>query len=227
MPVALVCSSAPLEAELHETVLGRDDVERRTAASAEDGLRSAFEVRPDVVLVDCELPEAARLVHTLRRDARTRGVSIVVLAREDFSPAEIELMASGANAVLRLPPGPEWGERLPRLMSVPARKDVRLPVYFEIEARSGMGGVEAGLGTAINISASGLLVESDFAFELGDVVDLRFQLPDAQRAVVGSGRVVRRASARRYGVEFFGLEGDGAEDVRRFVASQAETADKG
>jgi CheY-like chemotaxis protein len=217
MPVALLCSGAPLEEQLRETALWREDVERRQAASADEALRSAFDQRPDVVVVDCELPEATRLVTALRRDARTRGVSIVVLAREDFSPAEVELMASGANAVLRLPCGPEWAERLPRLMSVPARKDVRLPVYFEIEARSGMG-VESGLGTALNISASGLLIDSEFGFELGDVVDVRFQLPDSKSAVVGSGRVVRRAGPRRYGIEFFGLEGEGAEDVRRYVS---------
>jgi CheY-like chemotaxis protein len=216
MPLALLCMAASLDEALRETALWREDVERRQAATADEALRSALEQRPDIVVLDCELPEAVRLVTSLRRDPRTRGVSIAVLAREDFSPAEVELIASGANAVLRLPPDAEWAERLPRLMSVPSRRDVRLPVYFEIEARSGIG-VESGLATALNVSASGLLVEAEFGFELGDVLDVRFQLPETGAAVVGSGRVVRRAGVRRYGIEFFGLEGDGAEQVRRFV----------
>ncbi len=216
MPVALLCSPVPLDGDLQETALWRQDVERRHASSADEALQGALDRRPDIVIIDRDLPGAARLIAALRRDPRTRSVSIAVLARDDLDPTEVELMASGANAILRLPPDAEWAERLPRLMSVPGRKEVRLPVYFEIEARSGIG-VESGLATVLNLSSSGMLVESDFGLQIGDVLDLRFRLPDHAAPVVGSGRVVRRAAANRFGVEFFGLEGDGAEAVRRLV----------
>ena len=40
---------------------------------------------------------------------------------------------SEANAILRLPAGPEWNGRLERLMAVPVRKDARFPVSFDVQ----------------------------------------------------------------------------------------------
>jgi CheY-like chemotaxis protein len=226
MPIALLCSAWPLEEELRETALWRQDVERRMAASSDEALQKALDSRPDIVALDRDLPGALRLVAALRRDQRTRTVSIAVLARGDMRASEVELMASGANAILRLPPDAEWADRLPRLMSVPARRDVRLPVYIEIEARSGIG-VESGLATVVNLSVSGMLLETDFRLELGDVLDLRFRLPDSTGPVVGSGRVVRRGATHRFALEFFGLEGEGADEVRRFVEARHGSASRG
>ena len=216
MACALICSAAPLDDELGSTLLWREELERRCVQTADEALRTACGSPPEVVVIDRDLAGATQLVSSLRRDPRTRRVSVVVVARTDFEAVEVDLLEAGANAILRLPASPEWDDRLARLIAVPVRREVRLPVQFELEARAGSG-VQAAVALALNLSMSGVLLETDFDLKVGDDIDLRFHLAELDVTIVGCGRVVRHAGRRRYGVEFYGLEGEGAELVRRYV----------
>src|SRR5688572_9425493 len=130
MPIALLCSEGPL-AELRETVLGRQDVDRRFARTLEDVKRIARDTRPDIAVVDGALDNVREVIRGLRK--YPRQVSIVAIARKPTRAHEIELMEAGANAVLVPPPDAEWDETLSRLSAVPPRKHARVPVYFETE----------------------------------------------------------------------------------------------
>src|SRR5574341_2122964 len=99
MPLALVCSEADLDADLSRTLLWRDGIERHEAAGFEQARLMALAARPDLVLVDRDLPRAAALVGALRQDETTRAASIAVLARGEFDTVlELELLEAGANA---------------------------------------------------------------------------------------------------------------------------------
>jgi DNA-binding response OmpR family regulator len=219
MPSALICTQADFSAELADTLLWRNGFERHLASRLEDARTMAIAARPDIVLVDGELPRADALLAQLRSDPATRNLSLVVIARGDFGPAEVALLEAGANAILRLPPGPEWDERLTRLMQVPARKEARFPVQFAIEATVGPGLSIAAL--AVNVSLHGILMESNIAVSVGDELALLLWLPDGADEFTGAGRVVRQATAKQYGVEFQRLDGDGPERVLRFVGGRA------
>lgn len=216
MAGALICSLDPLDDELGSTLLWREELERRRAETAEEALQAAFGGPPEIVVIDRDLAGATQLVSSLRRDARTRRVSIVVVARTDFEAVEVDLLEAGANAILRLPASPEWDDRLARLITVPVRREVRLPVQFELETRAGSG-VQTAVALALNLSMSGVLLETDYDLKVGDDIDLRFHLVELDATIVGCGRVVRHAGRRRYGIEFYGLEGEGPELVRRYV----------
>src|SRR5262245_8852290 len=134
MPVALLISPSPLDGELGHTLLWRHDVERHTAGRLEEVRTMAVAAHPDIVVLDRDLPRAEQVVRAIREEPSTRGASLVILARSDFSPDEVGLLEAGANAVLRLPAGPEWDERLTRLLAVPVRKEARFPVHIEVDA---------------------------------------------------------------------------------------------
>jgi len=219
MITILFCSVESLDGPLGGTLLGRQEVDRRIAHSADEAQRIAKETELDIVFVDRDLPRGSELISALRKDPQMRRVPIVVLADADFETVEVDLLSAGAWAVLRLPLDTEREDRLARLLSVPSRKDVRIEVSFEIEARDAAG-ITSALGMALNLSARGTLMESDFPLQLGDVLDLRFQLPGADHAILGCGRVVRRGGRHRFGLEFYGLEGEGADEVQRFVISK-------
>jgi CheY-like chemotaxis protein len=222
MPTVLVCSASPLDDDLSQTVLSRDDVIQHLASTVEDAVEKAAALMPDLVLVDRDMPAADRVVSALRRDARARRTSIVVIARGELDPVEVELLEHGANAILRLPVAGEWDERLERLMQVPMRRETRLQVSFEVEARTGSG-VEGSTATALNLSVSGMLIDSAaFALHIGDDIDFSFQLPGGDVTIRGCGRVVRQAGRTQFGLEFYGLEGDGRDQIEAWVASRAE-----
>ena len=215
MPQVLICAPAGRETELAGTPLWRADMERHVASGVEEALL-AVASRPDLVAVDRDLPRAAELVAALRADPATRRSSIVVLARGDHDPLEVELLECGANAVLRLPPGPDWETRLRELLAVPVRRQARLAVRLRVEGfRAGGVPVE---GVALDLSQTGMLLEVRTALRPGDDLDLRFHTPD-KALVEARGRVVRQASPVRYGVQFASLGTAERDRIRRFVES--------
>jgi PilZ domain len=216
MPVALICSEVSLEKDLGRTLLWRDHIERYIANRADQARLVALATRPDIIVVDRDLPDAAQLLAGLRDDETTRRRSVLIMARGDFEVTEIALMDAGANAILRVPAGPEWDARLERLMSVPVRRAIRFPVQFAIDALPPRGGSPMpALG--LNVSVHGVLLESSLTLAVGDEVGLVFRLPGQQGLVSSKGWVVREASTTLYGLEFGRFDGDGRERVAHFV----------
>ncbi len=220
MPTVLLCSTSDLKGDLGETLLWREDIERHVAARGEDARTLALAARPQMVVVDRDLPRARDLIADLRRDPATRPLSIVVLGRGDFDSVEVELLEAGANAILRLPAGPEWDDRLVRLIQVPIRKDSRFAVHFEVEADTGFPRT-SGLALALNLSVRGMLIQCSLPLGVGDDLDLSFRLFETDPAVTARGRVVRQTRGERFGVEFHRFAGDGEERVAQFVGALA------
>ena len=214
---AVLLSPLDLSSELGDTVLFRRNVERLLASRAEDVQRLASSGRIDIVVVDSALPGAAGVVGVLRQDPATRATAIVALGRSEFGFGHLDLLEAGANAILPLPPGHDWDDRLTRLINVPVRATTRFPVDMAIE-----GGLLNGLclsGRTLNLSVHGLLLECPHPLEVGQ--DLRFSLemPGAGGAVRGTGTVVRVAGENCFGVELTHVDGDGRVRIKRYVES--------
>jgi CheY-like chemotaxis protein len=219
MPVALILSEAPLERELGRTVLWGRNTERRLARTLDELRHHVAAQRPDIIVVDQSFPEAAAAVAELRQDGRTRSVSMVALARGDFDSSEIELIQAGVNAILRLPPDPDWDDRLARLMHVPPRRSVRLPVHLLIPETYEAGEQMVPV-VVLNLSVNGMLVESTQPLALGEDVHFAFHLPGSPAAVAGSGTVVRQADgSNQFGIELTHVQGDGRLRIKNFVES--------
>ena len=218
MAAVLICTHAEtIDDDLGRTLLWRQDVERKVFAKQDEARMFAVAAKPRLVVVDRDLPWAARFIAALRDDASTRALSVVAMARGDFDPGEVELLEAGANAILRIPAGAEWNERLERLMDVPARKDARFPVSFEVETLSDGGRPEQA--QAVNLSASGILIETRAPLGVRDEVKLRFTLPRAASPIAVSGQVVRVASGSQFGIEFRGLGDEDSRTVGGYLAT--------
>ncbi len=216
MVTALICSQEDLQPELGHTVLWRTGIERHVARRLEDARMMAVAAKPDIIVVDRDLPNADKLIASLREDPSTRQLSIAIVARGDLDPAEVALLEAGANAILRLPPGPDWDDRLVRLLDVPARREARLPVEFGIDTL-GTGVGERVPAQAVNLSRSGILIETSADLGVGDELELEFSLEG--EALLTHGRVVRHGAPRFFGVQFAPLPQYAAVKIERFVGS--------
>jgi hypothetical protein len=214
---ALIVSENELEDELRDTLLVRRNVVRRRAAGVEDVRRAVQEGRVDIVILDGAFPGAVAVAAALREDPLTRGLSIAGLGHSEVGPVLVELLDAGVNAILPLPPGADWDDRLMRLANVPARKAARFPVSFAVGVGRGQG--EPFEGWVLNLSVHGLLLQSGFPLEVGEDVRLAFELPEPFGPVRGTGTVVRLASPKGVGVELTSVEGDGRVRIKRFVES--------
>ncbi len=214
---AVILSPRDLEGELQGTLLWRHNVRRIPATSTEDVRRAVAREGADILVVDSAHPQAAEAAITLRSDPLTREMSIVALGRSEFGSVHVDLLQSGVNAILPLPPGPDWDDRLMRLVNVPVRRVTRFKVDLALEG--GRRGGEAFAGRALNLSVHGLLLESRMALEIGEDLRLDFDLPGAHGPVRGTGMVVRETSPVLFGVELTSVEGDGRVRIKRFVES--------
>jgi hypothetical protein len=175
-------------------------MDRHMAGRLEDARMMALAAKPEVILIDRDLPRAEKLVVALREDPSTRRMSLVIFARGDFDPGEVAFLEAGANAILRLPAGPDWDERLTRLFHVPVRKEARFPVQFAVDATAGPGTVFPAL--ALNLSLHGMLMESNLEVEVGQELTFLFHLPGSAQAAATRGVVMRKAAPTQYGIEF-------------------------
>ncbi len=217
---AVLVSAVDLGPQLRDTVLFRNNVERLNAATAAEARHHVEKGGIDVVVIDAALPGASALVTALRQDALTRRAAIVGLARSDFSLGHLDLLQAGANAILPLPPGADWDDRLTRLVHVPIRKATRLAVDLAIE-----GGLRSGMlirGRVLNLSIHGLLLECSEELAVGDDLRFAFELPSGHGRICGTGTIVREAGREQYGVELTHIEGDGRVHIKRYVESAGD-----
>jgi CheY-like chemotaxis protein len=212
---AALASPTDLSRELEGTALFRSNVERVTVSGIEDVRRLADQGRLDVLVVDSALPGAAGLVAAVRQDPATRAIAIVALGRREFGFEHLDMLEAGANAILTLPPGRDWDDRLMRLIHVPARRATRFPVDIAVEGGRGSG--LSFTGRAVNLSVHGLLLECPQLLEVGEDLRFSFVMPGVAAVICGTGTVVRSGPQSRFGVELTHVEGDGRVRIKRYV----------
>ena len=229
MAKVLLAVSAEWRGPLGESVLWRDGVERFTAPDAAAAFGMARVMKPRLLVLDDKDERVLEILRLLREEPSTRMGSVAILAREPSVERRGELTAAGANAVLTDAEGPgQWDDRFEELLGVPPRREVRVAVAITIWSRREKSpGVDV-VGVTVNLSVSGLLVETRAPLPVGTTLNLSFRLPTAAEELRLMGRVVWTtpgpAGASRSGVEFLGFHGRAMEEIVTFSVAHDETA---
>ena len=219
-------AAGDLSSDLGLTILWRPDVDRTVIPDPGAAPEAVARWRPNLVIIDVAgLDETLLLVRRLRDDPKTRATAIAVLNRGLPAEAEDRLLASGVNAVLRLPVDPLfWDRRLEELLSVPARRAHRIPVRLQDWSRF-VSDADEMQGAVVNIGARGVLLETNEPLELGTKLGLTLRLPAEEDDLHVVGQVVRLAGEDeghwRSGVEFLVYRGDARERIAAFVDAEA------
>lgn len=231
MAATVLVAGLPVAQVLAESsVLLRDAHTVAEADSARSLLRLLAEGDSRLALLGPELPDLS-LPETLRRirsSPATRRVSLLVLLPgESSSETAGELLQAGANAVLQRPVDAlRFDTWLTRLMAVPRRVDVRVPVEGQVVGalRDGAAGYFTGLTR--NVSLNGALLASPVSLPLGADLDLEVSLSASLPRFKAVGRVVRQAREVAwphlgYGVEFVFVPPDAQSALADFLAAGA------
>ncbi len=217
MPGILICASESVERELHASPVWRNDLDRAVARNPTEALAQAGVLKPRLIVVDRDLQLSEFLVRQLRVREASRDASILIVAAGEMSSDELGLLDAGANAVLRLPPGPEWDARVEALLHVPTRKDARIDVDLRVVGEAGDAAIR---GRALNVSSTGMLVQTASALSVSSELRFRLELPGFATStgeIDGRARVIRQAASGEYGMLFLEMEPIGAEMLRRFL----------
>lgn len=216
MAVVLICSTRPLERDLQDTVLFRSGIERQLVRSAAEVQTRLAAGSVALLCIHRQVPGIEALIKALRRSPTLKRVSIIVFSEDDFDPSEVEVLEAGANAILRLPPGDDFDDRVGRLIEVPSRRDVRLPVRLQVAASSGFGATVPVL--AQNISSSGVLIESNHPLNMGDEVSVALRFEESGEIFSATAHITRTAGVNRYGAKFTSIT-KGEEALKTFLAT--------
>jgi len=200
-------------------VLDRQKLEVIRVAAPETSVELAYSEPFDLVIFDSEVKNGTlgKVVDFIRQGmSASRNASILVLARPGQADAARDLVDRGVNRVILQDDPPELiGRQVAELLDIAPRADLRFKTRLKTSV--GDGGVEV-LGEIVNLSSSGMLVETELSFEPGEQVVVTINLSGQQGSVSAKAEVVRQAHNDRggtkgIGVRFLSFAGDGKEKI--------------
>jgi hypothetical protein len=133
----------------------------------------------------------------------SRLTSLLVIADHRTADAARTLIGRGVNRVMLLDDPPELiDQQVAELLYIAPRAALRLSTSLRTSVADG---TEEVLCEIVNMSLSGLLVQTDMLFEVGEKVVVSIYPGDRDDPVVAKGKVTRRALSERGGVDGFGI----------------------
>jgi DNA-binding response OmpR family regulator len=180
--------------------------------------------KANLIISRVDLPGIAceQLFTAIRKDAALRSVSLILFCPErpdDKARAE----QCGPNAIMTLPVNSELLlEKAASLLHVTSRKSYRVLLNVSVDGnRDG-----SFFCRSENISATGLLLETDRGLSRGDRLTCSFFLPDAKRITV-KAEVVReigradKSKTKLYGIKFDHVSPEDVAAIEAFVKKRS------
>jgi len=225
MTKVLIVAGPELTTVLERTVLWRSDVERVITPDLGGAFAAARDALPKLVILDgAPQEQVIDLLRRFRTDGLTRKMSLAVLRQSATAPEVEALRRAGANVVFAGEALPYlWDAWLEELLEVPRRRVVRVPVRLDVWSRFDAG-AEPLLGSIVNISVKGMLLDTAEPIEVGTKLDLSFRLPGDPADLRVVAQVIRQEAAEdgrpRAGVEFVIVREMVRERIRAFVEGE-------
>jgi len=181
----------------------------------------------DGIFVDAQMPgkNGLDLTRAVRESGPNKRAPIVVLSDDGDATAMRKGFRAGATFFLGKP---LTRERVYHLfnatrgaMIVEQRRHSRFP--FRTAVKCGYSGRQLIL-ESVNLSESGMLLDSAGAMNPGEELDLEFQVPLNPTPILARARTVRREPPDRLAVEFVSLRLEDRETLRRHLSGDADGA---
>lgn len=190
--------------DLETTFLKRAECKLFTASTGLEAIRVAKVERPDLIILDIEMPEmnGIQACRILKSDPLTMQTPIIVLTSMKM---EDEARRAGAQHFLRKPiDEPRFLSEIKKYLPIRERTDPRATLDTPINFwRDG----EPSKGRITNLSRTGLYVVIPEAPPVGARLEISFTLPNdfSGKLITAEVMVVRRAEAegKGFGCRFF------------------------
>ena len=202
-----------------ETILRRRETIITTALSGSEALLKARDQQPQLVifgfdLFDMSAPEFCR---EIRADDATRGISLLLVSERDTDHGDL-CMAAGCNDVIYRPlRRDELDGKVQKLTSIPVRRELRTITKIEVSLEKDG---RFFLGRSVNISSTGMLVETDRVLPGTGPIRLHFFLPGDAKPMQIESEILRAeftGTMARYGVHFLNATDDERTRVEAYV----------
>jgi len=223
LPVVLLAGIPRSSFEGLAPVLDRQKVSVVQVTSAEDSIKFAYSEPVELLILNSHpktmsLEEVVRLIRA--KSSASNSASILVLAEPGDADGARKLLGRGVNRVMLAVDPPELiAEQVAGLLEISARTKLRLSTRVSVEVADGW---KKATGSVVNMSAAGLLLETDADIRPGQNVIISIVIDPRDSPVSGMAEVVRKADPNRdgvmgVGVRFLGFVGDGHERLQAIL----------
>jgi len=191
--------------------------------SATEALKLAEAVRPDLIVLDYEMPEmnGDEACRRLKANPHTKGIPILVLSAHGDEAIATKCEAAGAAGFQRKTEGREaLLDAVAAILGLPQRRHTRVPCSMSIGILSEDRKVE---GMVHNLSLSGLYLTVETPLKENSLVRLVFTLPNTKREIRALGEVVRAetlsGNLRGYGIQMIEADEESQATLKEYVKS--------
>jgi len=206
-----------IPAEKH--IFDRSGFQVFIAASPEDILKTHRKEHADLIILqlDFDGTTAEEICSFIRNDSELTHVSILIICNNTKTDLD-RVRTCKANSYLTRPILHEkLTQRLSQLLSIADRQDYRVLLKATVNGQSGK---VPFFCSSLNISASGMLIETEKRFEKGDIISCSFFLPDFGQ-IIAEAEIMRVMSTGtgtfRYGVRYLSIDSRFRTAIETFV----------
>ena len=203
-----------------ESVLRRRKATITTVLAGTEALEKAREEVPNLImfgydLFDMSAPEFCRYI---REDERTKMISLLLVCDRSNEEHATTCLDSGCNDVIYRPlERAELDAKIAKLTTIPSRRQMRTLTRVEVAVANKDRFI---LGRSLNVSATGMLIETDRVLPGEGPLRLQFYLPGESKPVDAVVEVLRSefvGTMARYGVRFLELTPEARAQIERYV----------
>jgi len=204
-PVILVAGVPRDSFEEFAPVLDRDKLTVVQVTSYEDAVMYARAARVELVVLGVEpttmsLEDAIRTIRS--ESSASKKASLLILAEPGTEDLARGFIDHGVNRVMLTVDPPKFiALQVAELLEIPPRATLRLGTRMLVEVEDGF---EMALGAVVNVSAAGLLLETEADLEPGQHVVISIEIDPQVEPVAAKAEVVRKADPEREGIEGVG-----------------------
>lgn len=187
----LLADDICMELEIEKTFLQRGGFEVITASNGSTAIELAIAEHPALIILDQVMPDLTgiEVCRALKARDETRDIPIVITSGVNRPDIEEACTDAGAHAFVSKSLGREQLLRTAALiLQVPERLQTRVTVLFTL---AGVVGAKESLGRGVDLSESGVRLETNVPYEPGTTFHVRFLLPEERAELKASARLVR------------------------------------
>jgi CheY-like chemotaxis protein len=222
----LLVDDVRLTLDLGRTFFARAGCEVATASNGAEALAAYRRERPALVVVDLEMPgmPGDEVCREIKKDRKGAAVPVIIVVPRSSAQSVDRCARAGADAIIGKPiDSRELLTAAARLMGVKPRLNERVAVVVRVTTPEESYSIR---GSTVDISVSGILLETDGSLAVGQVARFSLSLPGAEKPLEAMGEVARAGeragTANRYGVRFILLMADVRQRLERFVSAERE-----
>lgn len=225
----LLVDDAELFLELERTFLQRTGYQIYTARSGEEALRIAREIRPDLVLLDLNMPQmdGDEVCREIKDDPNLKDIHVVMVTARGREVDRVRCIEAGCDGYLTKPINRvELLARIRQALNERVRCVPRLPIAVDVRWRAADG--REGTGHTLNLSAGGLFVICDPPLSKGSPHTVEFALSGIAKPFRLEAEVVwntiglkQGALTPGFGLRFINLDPGVVLLLERFVDERA------